>query len=204
MKGVKVHTGLKEAVQGFLFSLQAEGRSVRTYEYYEEHLRHFLQYCHKQRWQHLESIEPLHIKQFFLWVASRSYEYYPGNGSRRITGPSPGRVLLYYKSVRRFFNWAIDEGFLDQSLVKDIRLKPPRQVPVQSYGKEELKRFIDICELDIGTGARFTGLRNKAIILLFIDSALRLNEMARIRLDDLNLDQKLVRVLGKGNKIASY
>jgi site-specific recombinase XerD len=58
-----------------------------------------------------------------------------------------------------------------------------------------------VCDLDIRSGARFTGIRNKAMLLLFIDSGLRRAEMANLRLSDLDLEDRRVRVLGKGNKI---
>jgi integrase/recombinase XerC len=37
--------------------------------------------------------------------------------------------------------------------------------------------------------------------LLFVDSGLRQAEMANLRLSDLDLDSRRVRVIGKGNKI---
>ncbi len=58
-----------------------------------------------------------------------------------------------------------------------------------------------MCDLDIRTGARFTGIRNKAMLLLFIDSGLRRAEMVNLRLSNLDLESRRVRVVGKGNKI---
>ena len=37
--------------------------------------------------------------------------------------------------------------------------------------------------------------------MLFVDSGLRLSEQAHLKLGDLNLEQRCVRVIGKGNKI---
>jgi len=39
------------------------------------------------------------------------------------------------------------------------------------------------------------------MLLLFVDSGLRRAEMANLRLSDLDLDGRRVRVLGKGNKV---
>jgi site-specific recombinase XerD len=49
---------------------------------------------------------------------------------------------------------------------------------------------------------KFLGIRNKAMLLLLLDGALRRTEIADIRTTDLNLEQKLARVVGKGSKIA--
>jgi len=64
-----------------------------------------------------------------------------------------------------------------------------------------VKRLLAVCDLDIRTGARFVGIRNKAMLLLFIDSGLRRAEMANLRLSDLDLESRRVRVIGKGNKV---
>lgn len=194
--------GLQDLVEGFLFSLQAEGRAPRTHEYYDKLLRHFLFYAKSQGWpDSADLVNVTGVRQFLIWVGSRTYEYTAGNGSLRQVNPNPSAAWPYYKALRRLFNWGIEEGLLEESPVKDIHFKAPLLPPVQPYSLEELKRFLAICELDIKTGARFTGLRNKAMLLLFVDSGLRLSEQTHLRLGDLDLEQKYVRVIGKGNKI---
>jgi site-specific recombinase XerC len=57
-----------------------------------------------------------------------------------------------------------------------------------------------VCEHDIKGTPRFLGIRNKALIMLFLDSGLRLKEMATLTVSDVNLTEQYVSVLGKGNK----
>jgi site-specific recombinase XerD len=40
----------------------------------------------------------------------------------------------------------------------------------------------------------------RAIVLVFLDTGIRLSEMAGLKLDDLDVDSGLIRVSGKGNK----
>lgn len=194
--------GLQDLVEGFLFSLQAEGRAPRTHEYYDKLLRHFTEYAKSQDWpEQVELLDTKRIRQFLSWIGSRSFEYVAGNGSRRFSKSKPSTAWPYYKALRGLFNWSVEEGLLETSPAKGIHFKAPPPPQVQPYGLEELKRFFAVCELDIKTGARFTGLRNKAVLLLFIDSGLRLSELVHLKLGDLNLEQRWVRVIGKGNKI---
>jgi site-specific recombinase XerD len=109
--------------------------------------------------------------------------------------------LAILPALRRLFNWAVEEGYLESSPLATIHFKPPPAPPIEGYTIDELKRLLAVCDLDIGTGALFTGIRNKAMLLLFIDSALRRAEMAHIKLSDLDLENRRVRVSGKGNKI---
>lgn len=195
-------TTLQDSVEGFLFSLQAEGRAPRTHEYYDKLLRHFTEYAKSQDWpERVELLDTKRIRQFLSWVGSRSFEYTTGNGSRRFTKAKPSTAWPYYKALRRLFNWSVEEGLLEASPAKGIHFRTPPPPPIEPYNLNELKRFLAVCELDIKTGARFTGLRNKAMFLLFIDSAVRSSEMAHLKLGDLNLEQMSIRVIGKGGKI---
>jgi len=117
--------------------------------------------------------------------------------------PSPFRPTAwpYYRALRRLFNWAVEEGFLKTSPFTSIHFKPPPELPIEGYTIEELKRLLAVCDLDIKTGARFTGIRNEGMLLLFIDSGLRRAEMVNLQLSDLDLESRRVRVLGKGNKV---
>jgi integrase/recombinase XerD len=70
---------------------------------------------------------------------------------------------------------------------------------VQPYRIDEIRGFLSICEKKIKSGFLLLGLRNKAIILLFLDAALRLKELTEISLSDLDFKNGYVRIVGKGN-----
>jgi site-specific recombinase XerD len=197
-KGIK----LQDLVEGFLFSLQAEGRARATHEYYNGKLKYLLVYAERENWpQQVQIIDSKYIRQFLSWVGSRNFEYTAGNGSRRSINAKPCTAWRYYRALRRLFNWGIEEGLLQTSPLKGIHFKTPPPPSIEPYDLNDLKRLLSICELDIKTGAYFTGIRNKALLLLFIDSAARLSEMAHLRLMDLNLEQRCIHVTGKGGKI---
>jgi hypothetical protein len=50
VKQVTKEIGLNRLVDGFLFSVQAEGKAPRTHEYYSKLLRHFLDYAKDRGW----------------------------------------------------------------------------------------------------------------------------------------------------------
>jgi site-specific recombinase XerD len=194
--------GLQDLVNGFLFSLQAEGRSPQTHSYYSKLLSCLLRYSESQSWpENIDNLEAKHLREFLSWVASRSYEYTAGNNSRRLVQSRPSKAWRYYKAIRRLFNWSVEEELLENNPIKGLRFKSPPLSPIQPYNLDELKRFLAVCELDIKTGARFCGLRNKSMILLFLDSGLRSSELAFLSLSDIDLEQGIVRVVGKGKKI---
>jgi site-specific recombinase XerD len=190
-------------VDGLLFSLRAEGKSNGTITYYNCMLHTFLSYAGKRGWtESITSLDSNRIREFLTWVATRTSELKVCNhGGKTIMKAKPSTAWPYYRALRRLFNWAIEEGYLESSPLATIHFEQPPTPPVEGYAIDELKRLIGVCDPDIKTGARFTGIRNKAMLLLFLDSGLRRAEMANLRINDLDLDNKRVRVLGKGNKI---
>jgi integrase len=158
-------TRLQDLVEGFLFSLQAEGRSSQTHAYYFKLLGCLLRYSKSQSWpDRVDNLEVRHFREFLSWISSRSFEYTAGNNCRRLAQPRPSKAWRYYKAIRRLFNWSVEEGLLKDNPDKGIRFKAPPPPPIQPYSLDELKRFLAVCELDIKTGARFCGLRNRAPI----------------------------------------
>ena len=198
-----VNIGLRDLVEGFLFSLRAEGKSNGTIEYYSYLLHPLLSYASEQGWpDSILSLDVQRLREFLTWTATRTYELkVANNGGRVIKKAKSSTAWPYYRALRRLFNWAVEEGYLESSPLATIHFKPPPEPPVEGYTIEELKRLLAVCDLDIKTGARFTGVRNKGMLLLFIDSGLRRAELANLKLSDLDLESRRVRVLGKGNKI---
>lgn len=102
---------------------------------------------------------------------------------------------LYYRTIKTFFNWLVREGQIRESPM--AKMKPPKleSKVVQPYTPEDIGRILSLCETP-----GFSNARNRAIILLFFDTGLRLSELANIRLDDINTKTQLIKVMGKGSK----
>ena len=77
------------------------------------------------------------------------------------------------------------------------RMKPPLvpDVPVPVLGDDDLRRLLAACE-----GRGFEERRDMVIVRLFLDSGMRLAELANLGLEDLDLDQDVAIVDGKGRR----
>ena len=85
MKHNDTRMGLRDAVDGFLFSLRAEGKADRTIEYYDDLLRCSLRYAEDNRWpDNIQAVDARQLRQFLSWVGSRTFEHDAGNGSHLV------------------------------------------------------------------------------------------------------------------------
>jgi site-specific recombinase XerD len=111
-------------------------------------------------------------------------------------GLGDASALQRYRSIQQFFKWLHETEERDDNPMK--LMKPPalpeKLVPVVEEG--DLKKLLKVC-----AGKGFEEKRDKAIISLFIDSGLRLAEMAGLKVGDVDTDALEVRVLGKGRRV---
>ena len=66
---------------------------------------------------------------------------------------------------------------------------------VKPFTLHDIEALLRLC-----SGNRFLDIRNRAVLLLFLDTGLRLSELAGIQLKDLDFDRETVRIMGKGAK----
>ncbi len=110
---------------------------------------------------------------------------------------SPGGKHAYFRAIKAFYNWLYNpkSGYDFQSKDTPVIWVEAPKVPkliLPSLTRQELELLI----------SRVNLVRNKAIITLFTESGLRLAELANIKLEDIDWQSRIVKVLGKGGKEA--
>jgi site-specific recombinase XerD len=109
---------------------------------------------------------------------------------------APATAHNRFRGCQAFFNWLTEEGEVRVSPM--ARMKPPRlpEAPVPVMREAEQRRLLDACAKDHS----FAGRRDEAILRIFMDSGVRRAEILGLMLDDVDLDQGLLRVTGKGSR----
>ena len=104
-------------------------------------------------------------------------------------------LARYLSSWRQFFSYLIEQKVLNSNPCLGIKPpKAPKHLP-KALSMEKTGALLDnVAEEDS------LDIRDKAIFELMYSSGLRLSELSGLNLDDINLDEGFVQVLGKGNK----
>ena len=76
-------------------------------------------------------------------------------------------------------------------------VKKPRlpHKSVEGFEPETIKTL-----LSSFSGRSFNDLRNKAVLFMFLDTGLRLSELAGLTVSDIRIEKGVIKVTGKGNK----
>jgi integrase/recombinase XerC len=109
-------------------------------------------------------------------------------------GLSPKSLQRRLSACRSFYRWLLRHGRIEASPAAAIRApKAPRKLP-RVLDVDEASRLVEV-PTDVPLG-----VRDRALLELFYSSGLRLSELCALRWRDLQLDDGLVTVLGKGGK----
>ncbi|MDK2958201.1 MAG: integrase/recombinase XerC [Synergistaceae bacterium] len=97
-------------------------------------------------------------------------------------------------SVRSWFAFLFDRGLISSDPAKGIRgPKLPSRLP-RALSQEDTFKLVDAGQLGEDP------VRDSAVLELLYGCGLRIAELASLRWQDVDLDERMVRVLGKGNK----
>ena len=167
---------------------RTEGKSPRTVGWYNEVLGLFLDWLTKNGLSaELDQIGEHAVRSFVLHLQQR-----PGRtGNLQSSHSVNNRV----RALRAFFSWMARKGYTETNRLKDMR--PPKTVErvIEPLKEAEIAAILN----SINTGT-VLGARNYAIVSLMLDTGLRLSETASLKVDDVHLEDRYVKVLGKGSK----
>jgi site-specific recombinase XerD len=107
----------------------------------------------------------------------------------------PATASVRYRALQAFFRWAVEEDEIGSSPM--ARMKPPTvpESPVPILQDEQLRRLLSACE-----GRDFVARRDSALIRMLHDSGLRRSELGGLTVDDIDLEQSVAYVVGKGRR----
>lgn len=110
-------------------------------------------------------------------------------------GASPRSSARLLSSLRRFYRYLVRERLLEED--PSARIEAPklgRSLP-DSLTEEEVERL-----LAAPLTGEALGLRDRAMLEVLYASGLRVTELVSLLLPQVNLQQGLVKIIGKGNK----
>ncbi|MFA5399306.1 MAG: tyrosine-type recombinase/integrase [Dehalococcoidia bacterium] len=96
-----------------------------------------------------------------------------------------------YRTIKTFYRWLKSEYGLNNP-VEGIQAPILGKPMMPTLDETQVKQLIESVDC----------VRDKAIIALFVESGLRLSELANIQPDDINWPGRCIKVLGKGRKVA--
>ena len=171
---------LKTLIDLYLLRCQVEGKSPNTLKAYAWTLRRFLEVARQEGFAGpVRLITPVHLYSYLGRFSHLSLE------TRH----------RYHREVSFFFSWLEWMGYVERSAFAQIKkVKLPQRI-IQPFSQEDVCRLLELCD------GSPVGRRDRATILVMLDTGVRVSELVQLHLADVDLETGRIRVLhGKGNK----
>jgi integrase/recombinase XerC len=176
-----VDAGERECIGKFLSHLALERRMSRhTVAAYRRDLECLAAFCERRRHDRWDNLENLHLRSFAA--------------AEHAGGLSPRSVQRRLSAARTFFGYLQREGSSVRNPALEVRAPKAKKRLPATLDADQMGRLLNFRADDS------LSVRDKAIMELFYSSGLRLNELVGLDLTALDLADRTVRVIGKGNK----
>lgn len=152
---------------------------------------------------HLEAIELAELRDFFAYLRDEHVPH--GGNTHRPASPqrglSPATIHSYHRVLSAFWGFCRDEEWLTERQARYFsrgRIPRPKvEQPIRSiYSEEEIERLLGACD----SSDPEESYRDRAIILLLLESGMRAAELCSLTDADVELRQRRARIRGKGGK----
>ena len=108
---------------------------------------------------------------------------------------APASIKLVVVAIKIFFRFLHARKFVSGDVAELLPLPRVTRFLPETLNESEVERLIESIPLD-----EPLGLRDRAMVELLYASGLRISELVNARLEHLSLEEKVIRVTGKGNK----
>lgn len=170
--------------ESFLVYLQHEKRnSTNTVQAYSIDLDQFIRYCrsvHK-----ILNLDEVDVKVVRGWVVQLMEE-----------GLAPRSVNRKLTTLKTFYQFLIREGVIAKNPMNSIlTLKQKTKLP-EFVEQEHMDQLLDKYDF----GEDYSGIRNRLLIEILYATGIRREELIGMRDQNIDIDRKMLKVLGKRNK----
>ena len=145
------------------------------------------------------------LEEFADWASKRQQLFSPGKvelaeltkylASEKERGLAPASMKLIVVALKIFFRFLKMRLMIEKDPAELLTLPRLTRFLPETLNQVQVNRL-----LEVNIQGRPFPLRDRAMMELFYASGLRISELTGVRLENLNLQERIIRVVGKGSK----
>jgi len=186
---------LSHLTENMVMVLASEGKSKRTTGWYRDNLNRFARYLvGRRRSLRVTDISVSDVRDFIRHLQTAVVKW-EGRPNQKEMPLSPSTIHGYVRTIKAFWSWLLREGYIDHNIMTAVRPpKVPRKV-INTFSPEQIERLLRTP--DRGNSR---GFRQYLILLVLLDTGIRLSELIDLTLEKVDMPRSCFRIMGKGSK----
>lgn len=192
MENSEKNNNLKTYVDKFLYYEEViTGKSYNTIKSYKKDIMQFIDYLNEyEEIDEFENVETITFRSFIAYLNSANKK---DDDERKVV--SKRSINRKISALRTFFKYLQEKKIVKTNKVNYITMpKFEKELP-NILGREDINKLRDA----INT-SKITGIRDRLIIELLYSSGIRASELIDLNEYMINIEERELRVIGKGNK----
>ena len=173
---------LDKLIVHFAQSNRADGKSPKTISWYSEMLDGFKRFLELKGCKGvLYEFDIQTVREFVVHEQER--------------GMSPYTVQGKVRALKAFSSWLFREAYTSDNLIGDFKLPKVPAILIEPLTSGEIEQLVN-CQNPLTA----IGCRDIAIIILMLDSGIRLSELCTLHFTNAHVEEGYLKVMGKGSK----
>jgi integrase/recombinase XerC/integrase/recombinase XerD len=173
---------LDKLILHFAQSNKAEGKSPKTISWYAEMLNDFTKFLESSGYRRvLSDFDVDRVRDFVVHEQER--------------GMSPYTVQGKVRALKAFSSWLFRERYMNDNLLTDFKLPKVPTILIEPLTTSEIDQLVNY-----QNPLTAIGCRDIAILILMLDSGVRLSELCGLHFEDAHVEEGYLKVMGKGSK----
>ena len=181
-------------IDDFLNYCKCQNLRPKTIFSYEQAIRLFAKYCIDTfKVSEAAQVREMHIREYVKYLSERrKYTVVINEQSTKCNHPdnredtkkpvSKTTINNYLRNIKVFFNYLYENHYITQNPVLRIRQLHNEHKPVEYISDQEFKKLMDCFKPDA-----FSEQRDKTIIMLLIDTGMRIGECLATKLQNVDI-----------------
>lgn len=172
-----------DAIRVFLQDCKIRNLSVHTIDYYSEKLKQFNKLLGNAGVKCNPNGVTLDMIKEHIIIQNLD------KGNTEVT------VNIMLRAIRAFFNYLYEEGYVNVNPVDRLKMLKENKKVVETFTPENVRLLLG--QPDLRT---FTGQRDYTVMMLMLETGVRVRELCDITVNDIDWKDGLITVDGKGYK----
>jgi integrase/recombinase XerD len=169
-------TELKTVIEGYRICARTEGKSPNTITLNTTALKIFAEFLETHAYAtDVNSIGVPQIRQFIAYLQElRAWQKHP-TIEPRTRGLSGHSIDTYLRAIRAFWTWLAAEEMINTNPFPRVKFTQPPKKVIPTFTEAQLRSLLGVFDRTTSLG-----MRDQAILLLFLDTGIRVLELVNI------------------------
>ncbi len=172
---------LEDLRQEFLAHCESRNLSGRTLDWYDDRTRRFADWCTTQGIVSPSDLGLSDLERFVLHC--------------RRQGFAPNTVHGYAQVLKTLCRLGHRLGYIPEDITGYFEMPRVPKTIVATFSDGQLQALLAVPDK-----RTWLGIRDRAILLVLLDTLIRVSELVGLDAEDVDLDEDVIRVMGKGRK----